>query len=69
MENQNSSASVGAVADLGLGGQLSQQVAGETDEERKKRLAQIQQQQSLGPAGSLAVTSLFGPRGMPGAGA
>lgn len=49
-----------ASADLGLGGQLSQQVAGETDEQRKKRLAQIQQQQELGPAGSMSVTSLFG---------
>jgi hypothetical protein len=49
-----------ASADLGLGDQLSQQVAGETEEQRKKRLAQIQQQQQLGPAGSMAVTSLFG---------
>lgn len=55
--------------DLGLGDMLSQQVQGETEEQRKKRLAQIQQQQALGPAGSLAVTSLFGPRGgMSGAG-
>jgi hypothetical protein len=54
------SASGSAASDLGLGGQLTAQVAGETDEQRKKRLAQIAQQQSLGPAGSLAVTSLFG---------
>lgn len=46
--------------DLGLGDQLQQQVAGETDEQRKKRMAQLQQQQMLG--GSLAVTSLLGPR-------
>lgn len=59
----------GAVSDLGLGDMLGQQVQDETAEERKRRLAQLQQQQSLGPAGSLAVTSLFGPRGMPGAGA
>jgi hypothetical protein len=66
----NSSMSVGAVPDLGLGGALNQQVQDETDEERKKRLAQMQRQQALGPSGSLAVTSLFGPRGgMPGAGA
>jgi hypothetical protein len=59
----------GAVADLGLGGQqLGQQVLDETEEQRKKRMAQMQQQQLLGPAGSLAVTSLFGPRGTPGAG-
>lgn len=58
----------GAVTDLGLGDMLAQQVSGETEEQRKKRLAQMQQQQQLGPAGSLAVTSLFGPRGTPGAG-
>lgn len=50
----------GAAADLGLGSSLSQQVQGETEEQRKKRLAQIQQQQQLGPAGSMAVTSIFG---------
>jgi hypothetical protein len=53
---------------LGLGDRLSQQVAGETEEQRKKRMAQLQQMQSLGPAGSLSVTSLFGARGVPGAG-
>lgn len=52
-----------ASADLGLGGQLSQQVAGETEEQRKKRLAELQQRQQLGPEGSLAVTSLFGMNG------
>jgi hypothetical protein len=58
-----------AGADLGLGDQLAQQVAGETDEQRKKRMSQIAEKQALGPAGSLAVTSLFGARGgMPGAG-
>lgn len=60
--------SPGAVSDLGLGDLLGQQVQDETEEQRKKRLAQMQQQQLLGPAGSLSVTSLFGPRGMPGAG-
>jgi hypothetical protein len=45
---------------LGLGDMLSQQVSGETEEQRKKRMAQLQQQQQLGPAGSMAVTSLFG---------
>jgi hypothetical protein len=48
---------------LGLGGQLSQQVAEETEEQRKKRLGQLQQQQQLGDVGSYAVTSLFGPGG------
>lgn len=52
-----------AGADLGLGDMLGQQVKDETDEQRKKRMAQIQQQQSLGPAGSMAVTSLFGMNG------
>ena len=56
----------GAAADLGLGGALGQQVQDETEEQRKKRMAQMQQQQMLGPAGSLAVTSLFG--GKSGAG-
>jgi signal recognition particle GTPase len=52
-----------AGADLGLGDMLGQQVQGETAEQRKKRMAQMQQQQQLGPAGSLAVTSLFGMNG------
>lgn len=57
-----------AADDLGLGGALSQKVKNETDEERKKRLAQIKQAQALGPSGSLAVTSLLGPQaGMGGA--
>lgn len=58
-----------ASADLGLGDALTEQVQGETEEARKKRMEQIQQRQLLGPAGSLAVTSLFGTRGgIPGAG-
>ena len=51
--------SMGVAGDLGLGDVLGQQVANETDEERKKRMALMQQQQMLGPAGSLAVTSIF----------
>lgn len=58
----------GAIADLGLGNQLGQQVAGETDEQRKKRMAQLQQAQLLGPAGSMAVTSLLGNGGGKSAG-
>lgn len=58
-----------AGADLGLGDMLGQQVAGETEEQRKKRMLELQQRQQLGPTNSLAVTSLFGRRGeMPGAG-
>jgi hypothetical protein len=44
----------------GLGDALGDQVAGETDELRKKRLLQQQQQQLLGPGGSAASASLFG---------
>jgi hypothetical protein len=47
-----------ASAALGLGDQLANQVAGETDEQRRKRMQQLQLQQSMGPAGSLAVTAL-----------
>jgi len=57
-----------AVMDLGLGGSLRDQVAGETEEERKRRLAQMQQARLTGPSGSLAVTSLLGARGGGGAG-
>ena len=52
-----------ASADLGLGGMLSQQVSGETEDQRKKRMAEMQRQQQLGPSGSLAVSSLFGMSG------
>jgi hypothetical protein len=56
-----------AVDALGLGGDLGQQVKDETEEERKKRMMQVQQMQSLGPSGSLAVSSIFGPMGGAGA--
>lgn len=57
-----------AATDLGFGGStLADQVQGETDEERKKRLKLLQQQQSgvtatgSGSAfGGLAVPALFG---------
>lgn len=57
-----------ASSDLGLGDMLQQQVQGETEEQRKKRMAEMQARQQLGPAGSLAVTSLFGMNGGAGAG-
>lgn len=58
-----------AAADLGLGGQLMDRVAGETEEERKRRIAQMKQAQLMGPAGGAsAVTSLFGMRGASGVG-
>lgn len=47
-----------ASADLGLGGMLADQVKGETDEMRKKRL----QQQQIGQMGA-ANMSLFGVPG------
>lgn len=45
---------------LGLGDQLQQQVAGETEEERKKRMAQIAQQRLSGMGASPATSALFG---------
>ena len=56
-----------AAADLGLGSALTQQVAGETEEERKRRLAREAQMKALGPAASPAVMSLFGSGGLQGA--
>lgn len=52
-----------AVGALGLGDALTQQVSDETEEMRKKRMLELQQKQQLGPAGSMAVTSLFGMNG------
>ena len=49
-----------AVEALGLGDQLSEQVAGETEETRKKRM--LEQQQIVQIGNSLAATSLFGTR-------
>lgn len=59
-----------ASSDLGLGDMLSQQVKGETEEQRKRRMLEAQQRSLLGPAGSMSVTSLFGMNsgGRPGAG-
>jgi hypothetical protein len=51
--------------DLGFGGSdLVNQVAGETEEERKKRLAQLQQARLTGPAAMPATNMLFGNRGL-----
>jgi hypothetical protein len=54
-----------ASSDLGLGSMLSDQVAGETEEQRKKRLQQLQQQRFMSPAAS----SLLGGDGLSGLGA
>jgi hypothetical protein len=44
----------------GLGTALSGQTADETEELRKKKMLEAQQQQLLGPSGSAASASLFG---------
>jgi hypothetical protein len=54
---------LGASGDLGLGDLLGQQVAGETEEERKKRLAAMSQQGKA--AGSPAAMQLLGGLGGP----
>lgn len=53
-----------ATADLGLGTMLADQVAGETEEQRRKRMQEAQQQRGFG--GSPAVMSLFGTGGAGG---
>jgi hypothetical protein len=55
-----------ATTDLGLGGALQQQVAGLTEEERKRRMAQMQQQKLAGMGGTPATQMLFGVGGMTG---
>lgn len=45
---------------LGLGDALSQQVQGETEEQRKKRMQAMQERSLMGPAGSPATAMLFG---------
>lgn len=57
-----------ASTDLGLGGSLSQQVSGETDEQRRRRLAQLQQMKTVGLPGASATQMLFG-NGLSGTGA
>lgn len=52
-----------AATDLGLGSMLQDQVAGETEEQRKKRMREMQQQ-TMGPA----AMSLFGTGGASGGG-
>lgn len=51
----------GAVADLGFAAQdLIGQVAGETEEQRRRRLQELQQQRLFGSAASPANLALFG---------
>lgn len=49
-----------AVADLGLGDMLGQQVQDETEEMRKKRMQEMQQRSMMGSTGSPATLALFG---------
>jgi hypothetical protein len=53
------SPSLGVAADLGFG----QQVKDETEEQRRKRMMDLQQKQLLGPSSSLASATLFGGSG------
>jgi hypothetical protein len=61
----NSTFGLGVASDLGLGGQLSDQVAGETEEERKKRLAALRARgidpanPGLGAASALGLSMGF----------
>lgn len=57
-----------ATADLGLGGMLQDQVSGETEEARKRRLAQMQQQKLAGMGATPATQMLFGSTGGAGGG-
>jgi hypothetical protein len=53
-----------AVNDLGLGGMLREQVSSETEEQRKKRVKEMQDRSLMGSAGgSLATGMLFGGSG------
>jgi hypothetical protein len=56
----NSASLSPAVADLGLGGMLSEQVSDETEQMRQKRMQQMQMNQTMGPQASLAVRTIFG---------
>lgn len=60
MATNSPSGLMGAPADLGLGGMLGQQVADETEEQRKKRMAQMNQDKNLSPA---AISLLGGYSG------
>jgi len=51
-----------------LGDMLKQQVEGSTDDERKRRMRLMQENQLLGPAGQLSVSSLLAPGGGKSAG-
>jgi hypothetical protein len=52
-----------AVQSLGLGGMLQNQVTSETDDERKRRIKQMQEESLMGTSGSPATMALFGGSG------
>jgi hypothetical protein len=52
-----------AVAELGLGDMLGEQVSDETEEMRRKRMQQMQMDQTMGPEQSLAAKTIFGNAG------
>jgi hypothetical protein len=56
----NQTGLTGAASDLGLGDMLGQQVANETDEQRKKRMAHMAQDKNMSPA---AISLLGGYSG------
>lgn len=60
MATNNLSSLSGSVNDLGLGDMLSQQVGAETEEQRKKRMAQMAQDKNMSPA---AISLLGGYSG------
>jgi len=54
----NSSGLSPAGISLGLGDDLAQQVSGETEEMRRKRMQQMELNRLAGPSGSMAATAL-----------
>lgn len=60
MAATNSNSLSGSVNDLGLGDMLGQQVDAETEEQRKKRMAQMAQDKNMSPA---AISLLGGYSG------
>lgn len=53
-----------ASADLGLGDPFGSQVTGETEEERRRRLAEIKARASMGPASQALGLSPLGVGGL-----
>ena len=60
MANSAFGSGYGGASDLGLGDMLGAQVAGETDEERKKRLAALAAQRNGVGSPMSAIADVFG---------